>query len=156
MVTADVLKRVASPFTRTRPALRMICRISVRRSSAIIPSSGVSPADPPVDGSSAEPSSGSSTIELPFTIEQLRIFVQSRPKTNLTRHQKNKKMLPAKQASRRAILPFYPESTIRPTASDKIVLILSEISNCRRPVGILKGQGILQYYVFQRKCIWHL
>src|ERR1700734_3820837 len=102
MVTADVLKRGASPFPRPRPALRMICRICVRRSSAIIPSSGVSAADPPVADSSTEPSSGSSTIELSFIMEQLRIFVQSRLKTNLTRQQKNMKMLATRRDSHQA------------------------------------------------------
>ena len=40
MVTAELLKRFANSLTRARPSLRTICRIWVRRSSAIIPSSG--------------------------------------------------------------------------------------------------------------------
>jgi hypothetical protein len=40
MVTAEVLKWVASSLTRARPALRTIWRICVRRSSPIIPSKG--------------------------------------------------------------------------------------------------------------------
>src|SRR5580700_10151108 len=40
MVTAELLKRLANSLTRALPSLRTICRIWVRRSSAIIPSSG--------------------------------------------------------------------------------------------------------------------